>query len=451
MYSQYDSKIIVVGAGMSGLVASVRAQQLGAEVVLIEKSAATGGTMAMSGGSIWCPTSFEGLLELVPRCEKNLGRILVKEFPNSVSWLASIGTKFTTTESNIKTVNRTVHQLEPDSTFFANHMKQIFIKNGGEVLLETSGHSLIQDPNGQVIGLESLTPKGTVHTFGKAVILATGGFQGNPELLARYMGEWSDRLILRAGTHSTGDGLTMAKQIGAIPSRSMNHFYGHLMPAPPAKIDPGDFVKFTHYHSTESVLLNLMGERYVDESISDEVNAQATLRQPQALCYMIFDSNIHNRYGIREITDQVHFDIFEESKKIGAITASDHTLPGLIALLNKTDLYGQGALSTLMSYQIAAENSQTRSLRIPNKNDSNPLSTPPFMAVSLTQGITFTMGGLETDHYGRVISKSRRTINGLYAVGADAGGIYSERYGGGLSLGLVFGKRSAEHAVSLKK
>ena len=65
MYSQYDSKIIVVGAGMSGLVASVRAQQLGAEVVLIEKSAATGGTMAMSGGSIWCPTSFEGLLELV--------------------------------------------------------------------------------------------------------------------------------------------------------------------------------------------------------------------------------------------------------------------------------------------------------------------------------------------------------------------------------------------------
>ena len=149
---------------------------------------------------------------------------------------------------------------------------------------------------------------------------------------------------------------------------------------------------------------------------------------------MIFDSNIHNRYGIREITDQVHFDIFEESKKIGTITASDHTLPGLIAQLNKTDLYGQGALSTLMSYQIAAENSQTRSLRIPNKNDSNPLSTPPFMAVSLTPGITFTMGGLETDHYGRVISKSRRIINGLYAVGADAGGIYSERYGGGLSL-----------------
>ena len=124
MDSKYDSKIIVVGAGMSGLVASVRAQQLGAEVVLIEKSAATGGTMAMSGGSIWCPTSFEGLLELVPRCDQILGRILVRDFPNSVSWLASIGTKFTTTESNIKTVNRMVHQLEPDSTFFANHMKR---------------------------------------------------------------------------------------------------------------------------------------------------------------------------------------------------------------------------------------------------------------------------------------------------------------------------------------
>lgn len=451
MNSVPDSNIIVVGGGMAGLVASVRAQQLGAQVVLIEKNSNTGGTLAMSGGSIWCPTSFDGLLELVPRCNQNLGRILVKEFPDAVSWLASNGAKFTTTESNIKTVNRLVHQLEPDPTFFADHMRQIFTSNGGKLLLETSGHSLLQDKNGQVVGLESHTPQGTIHSMGQAVILATGGFQGNPELLARYMGEWSDRLILRASTHSTGDGLTMATQIGAIPSRSMNHFYGHLMPSPPAKIDPIDFVKFTHYHSVESVLLNLMGERYIDESISDEVTAQATLRQPQALGYMIFDSDIHNRSGIRKMPNQEHFDIFEESKKIGAITAIDHSLPGLIAKLDTDNLYSEGALSTLISYQIAAKHSQTSKLRIPNKGDSNPLSTPPFMAICLTPGITFTLGGLETNHHGQVISRSKRPIKGLYSVGADAGGIYSERYGGGLSLGLVFGKRAAEHSVSLLK
>ena len=69
-----------------------------------------------------------------------------------------------------------------------------------------------------------------------AVILSTGGFQGNPDLTARYFGRWADRLVLRATPHSTGDGLLMGQAIGAATSRAMSSFYGHLIPAPPAVV-----------------------------------------------------------------------------------------------------------------------------------------------------------------------------------------------------------------------
>ena len=88
------------------------------------------------------------------------------------------------------------------------------------------------------------------------------------------------------------------------------------------------------------------------------------------------------------------------------------------------------------------------SLAVPRRANPIPVSRPPFYAVGLTPGITFTLGGLSTDGDARVLDRSGQPIPGLYAVGADAGGIHNEQYAGGLCLGLVFGRRAAQHAVA---
>jgi predicted oxidoreductase len=83
-------------------------------------------------------------------------------------------------------------------------------------------------------------------------------------------------------------------------------------------------------------------------------------------------------------------------------------------------------------------------LRIPRRAKANPLITPPFYALGLTPGITFALGGLRINAAAQVLDSSNRPIPGLYAAGADAGGIHNEQYAGGLCLGLVFGRRAAK-------
>ena len=83
--------VIVIGAGMGGLVAAVRAQELGARVTLIEKGSAIGGTMVMSGGGIWCAKTYEGIRRLVPRGDPDLCRTLVEDFPGAIQWLEGLG------------------------------------------------------------------------------------------------------------------------------------------------------------------------------------------------------------------------------------------------------------------------------------------------------------------------------------------------------------------------
>jgi NADPH-dependent 2,4-dienoyl-CoA reductase/sulfur reductase-like enzyme len=91
--------MVVVGAGMAGLVTAVRAQQLGAAVTLLDKGPLPGGSLAMSGGTLWCARTVEDLQRLVPRGHPVLGPLLVEEFPGGVDWLRNLGATLTLLES----------------------------------------------------------------------------------------------------------------------------------------------------------------------------------------------------------------------------------------------------------------------------------------------------------------------------------------------------------------
>lgn len=438
--------IIVVGAGMGGLVAALQAQERGARVTLVEKGEAPGGSLAMSGGTLWCAKSYEDLRRLVPRGDPELGRVLVEAYPDGVAWLQEQGATLTLLPS---LPDRLVYLMEPNPRDFVAQMIARFTVQGGRLLTNTAGVALTSTEDGAVTGLVVRGADGKQQPLpADAVILTTGGFQGNPDLTARYFGRWADRLIRRCNPHSTGDGFLMGTAIGASASQAMGSFYGHLIPAPPAVVPTHDFIAYTHYHSEQAILINLRGERFTDESLGDETSCQAVAREPEALAFILYDETVYRTYAVRPAGGGARAtDTFHESKTLGAPAVQADTIEALVAGLEALGVYGPGVFATVNEFNGAVAAGRTAHLRIPRRAKANLLVTPPFYALGLTPGITFTLGGLCIDANAQVLDRSNRPIPGLYAAGADAGGIHNEQYAGGLCLGLVFGRRAAQHAV----
>jgi succinate dehydrogenase/fumarate reductase flavoprotein subunit len=438
--------VVVVGAGMAGLVAAVRAQQLGASVTLLEKGPSPGGSLALSGGTLWCAHTVEDLQRLVPRGHPVLGPLLVKDFPDGVAWLQRLGATLTRLESKR---DRIVYMMDPDPGAFIDHMVEVFLKGGGTLLTETSAVDLLTSSEGPVTGVTVRQGDGPRSVLdASVVILASGGFQANPEMMARYFGRWSDRLVLRGNSHSTGDGWNMAQGIGAGTSAAMGSFYGHLLPAPPAKVPTNDFIAYTQYHSEQGVLVSREGERFTDESLGDETNAQAVARQHEAVAYLIFDDTVYRECAVRPGGNGARAsDTFFVSQALGAPAATASSLKELTAAMQPHGVHAPGLLATLTAYNDAIAAGAAASLLVPRRQLANPVTTPPYYALGVTPGVTFTLGGLPINEHAQVLDRSGNPLPGLYAAGADAGGIHNEQYAGGLCLGLVYGRRAAHRAT----
>jgi succinate dehydrogenase/fumarate reductase flavoprotein subunit len=442
-----DYDVIVVGAGMAGLVAATQAQALGARVALLEKGDAPGGSLALSGGTLWCARTYEDLRRLVPRGDPTLARVLVEDFDDGVQWLKRIGA--TLTPIPIEPY-RVVYWLEPNPRHFVTHLVSQFASQGGTLLTHTAGINMLMDANGAISGIVARTTTGLQTITAKAVILTTGGFQANPAMRAQYFGQWADRLILRSNPHSTGDGFWMGAHIGAMSSAAMSSFYGHLLPAPPAVVPTNDFIAYTMYHSDQSVLVNLRGERFTDESWGDETNAQAVARQPEALACLIYDDVVYRTVAKRPASAGARAtDTFYESQALGALAATAPTIEALADAVQAWGVHSTSVVETIRAYNEAVVAGRAAELHMPRRAKANPITTPPFYALMVTPGITFTLGGLRINGEAQVLNRSGKPIIGLYAAGADAGGIHNEQYAGGLCLGLVFGRRAAKRAMNL--
>ena len=129
------------------------------------------------------------------------------------------------------------------------------------------------------------------------MLLATGGFQGDPELVATFIGSPADTILVRSNPWSVGDGFRLGRAAGAAASRCLGGFYGHLVPSPLAEFRPEQYLPLTQYHSNRSILVNRLGRRFTDESLGDEVSNQAVVRQPDARAVLIFDDRVRTAFA----------------------------------------------------------------------------------------------------------------------------------------------------------
>jgi fumarate reductase flavoprotein subunit len=223
------------------------------------------------------------------------------------------------------------------------------------------------------------------------LVLATGGFQGSAELVERYVGPAAP-LRLRANRWSAGDGLRLGVERGATATSGMDEFYGRNMPDAP--FTEPQFVPLAQLYGRFARVFNEHGEEFFagrEVSWSETDLVQATARQPGARAWYVLDERaLEERVRGRTVAEMV----------ARAPTAAD---PAEL-----------------------------------------PFPAPPGakVAVRVKPGITHTIGGLRVDDHARVVG-----VEGLFAAGADVGGISTGGYTSGLAAALVLGRIAAESAL----
>ncbi len=445
----YD--VVVCGGGMAGLCTAVTALETGARVLLIEKGAATGGSMRMSGGTLWTAPTMEIMERYVPGGDRGRQRQLVDNLTGGVAWLESVGISWTGTIDLPKQVGR-----EFNTHDFTDHMTALVISKGGEVRTSTALDGIELGADGRIAGVRVRAVPGGERSVvpASAVVLATGGFQGNPELMARWIGRWADTMLRRANPNSVGEGLLAALAVNARTSPNLSTFYGHTMPAPPADPPAERWTKVTQYASADAILINEHGERFFDESrsLADETAPFEIVQQPSGRAILIMDSRVYNDLpldGRSARGSRLQFD--QAAAEPGARSARADTLEDLADQVGAWGFSKRGLLATVEEFTAAVEAGRGAELRVPRLQSQFGLVQAPFYALLVRATVTFTLGGADADTQMRVIDRDGLPIPGLYAAGADAGGTYQAGYMGGLVLGLVQGRIAGAEATAFAR
>lgn len=436
--------VVVCGAGMAGLCAAAAAAQAGASVLVIEKAPSPGGSMRMSGGTVWTAPSMAVMEDQVPGGSRERQRRLVEGLADGLAWLESLGV---TLGSRIENPWQTGRQVDVDEVTAT--LETAIRGWRGRIVLEAALTTLERDSGG-VTGAVARHPEGgAFHIAARSVILATGGFQGDAGLVSRHITPFAHRLLLRANPWSVGDGFRAAVAVGAGASPDMASFYGHTMPAEPAEAQPADWTSVTQYATQDTVLVDVQGRRFFDESRSlfDELAAPAVARQLEARAFMLFDDRLYRGDALPDRSLAEVRPSFDRAVEAGAPHAVAVDLRNLADQLGACGVNSDGLVAELAAYNTAVAGGQGSELPVPRTRRQFGLIEPPFRALEVRPGITFTMGGIRVDADGGVRGPAGEPIRGLWAAGADAGGTYAGGYMGGLVLGLVQGRQAGQAAA----
>jgi fumarate reductase flavoprotein subunit len=237
---------------MGGLVAAVRARELGARPVVLEKGNRPGGSMLLSSCVVWRHRSLEDFRAECPGGDPALQRLVVEGVDDALEWLESLGAPVSE--------RRTGNPRTVGARFDPHGLTEVLVRAAGEIRFET--------------------PLAELHG---PTILATGGFAS---ALAERRG-----LLLRANPWSAGDGMRLARDRGAALAGDLDEFYGRNLPAPPARITEDRLVPLAQLYGAHALVVNERGEEFAPEPLSwSETDlVQATARQPSARAWYVVD------------------------------------------------------------------------------------------------------------------------------------------------------------------
>jgi tricarballylate dehydrogenase len=475
--------VVIVGGGNAALTAALAAAEHGVSVLVLERAPETeaGGNSRFTAGAFRCVyDGVDDLKALMPdltedelkstdfgtyteaqffddmgrvteyRADPDLVELLVRRSRETLRWMRGKGVRFAPiwgrqafkVDGKFKFWGGLTVESYGGGPGLVAALTQAAARNGIPIAYEAKALGLISDDEG-VQGVRVRHQGRTTSVASRCVVLAAGGFQGNPEWRTRYLGPGWDLAKVRGTRFNTGEGIRMALEAGAAPTGNWSgcHAVGWDRNAPEfGDLEVGD--NFQKHSYPFGIMLNANGERFVDEG-ADFRNytyakyGRVILGQPGQFAWQIFDAKVlhllRDEYRIKRVTK-----------------ARADTLEELVQKLDGVD--AEKALATIKAFNAAVnimafnpnvkDGRRTVGLAIPKSNWANKIEEPPFEAYAVTCGITFTFGGVKIDTEARVIDTDGAPIPGLYAAGEMVGGIFYFNYPGGTGLtnGAVFGR-----------
>lgn len=444
-----ETDVAIVGGGIAGLVAANRAAELGARVVVIEKGEdehypcnsriATGALNVAHTDPFSDPTLLRAAIDDDTEgfSSPALADVLAGTVGRLMGWLRADGARMIKAplDGRIRWLLAPPRTMQagldwkgrgPDVllTTLAGNLK----RRGGALLLGTRARELCLDGR-NCAGVRVQEGERSFAIKAKAVVLADGGFQGNADLVKRFISPRPDGLTQRSAGSGQGDALIMAEAAGARLTDASS-FYGHLL-ARDSLTNPG----LWPYPTMDTlvggaIMVDRSGRRFLDEGLGGIAlsNALARMADPLAAT-AVFDQIIWDGPGRAE-----------RAPPNSQLTAAGGTLlraPDLTALATAIAVPADTLIETIAGYNRAIAAGGGGELNPPrtagrmfgeSRGSSKrvaplPIVQPPFYAIHLAAGISYTMGGIEIDARSRVITRDGAPFPGLYAAGACTGGI----------------------------
>ena len=446
-----DCDVVVVGAGGAGLTASVMATQQGMKVILLEKMPFVGGnSLRAEGGMNAADTKVQAELGLEGNTVDNfvadtlrlghdlanpdLVRTLAENSAEAVDWLFSIDAPLAKVKATGGTQHQYLHQPADGQAVGSYLVAKLSAKAeelGIDVRVNTKATEILMD-NGQAVGVKAEDDDHIYTINAKSVVLATGGFGANFDLMASYDPSLANAVTTNhAGAQ--GDGIKMAQDIGA-DTVDMEQIQLH-----PTVIQSNGLLVSESLRSYGAVIVNTEGKRFVNDLAGRDVVSQAELKQPDGYCYIIFDQNMVDHLALtKKFIDGGY-----------ALTGDTY-----VALAKEMGLEGD-AVENFVNTMVAWNESCAKGVdeEWGRNNGMEAQSTAPFYAIKIAPGIHHTMGGIKIDTKAEVIDTDGNVIPGLFACGETTGGIHGGNRVGGNAVCdfIVFGRIAGMSASNFAK
>lgn len=478
--------VIVVGGGIAGLTAALRAAELGLSVAVLEQGADerypcntrfSGGLLHAAFHDVQRPPA--ELREIIRRVTRGTGNAALADAVADdgrrlLAFLRGHGVpfmRFSTLEQHrwgVAPPRPVAPGLDwrgrgPD--LMLRTLGARLRERGGEIVLGARAQRLLFE-DGRIAGVVDdldTVGSGTVggsgsgvggdlggvdsHWPAHAVVIADGGFQANAELFRRHIGPAPERILQRGAATGRGDGMRMAMEAGAATS-GMTKFYGHLQIR--AALTDNRLWPYPELDTVaaSAIVVGPDGLRIVDEGLGgiSIANALARLQDP-AGATLICTAAVWDGPGkTGRLPANPHLERF------GGTLIGAQSLPELAA---RADIDRAGLAATVSAYNAALANGNGKPAVLQPSRSSERLKAWPIdgsslIAIPLCVGITHTTGGIVVDGAGAALRADGTAIPGLYAAGAatagldGCGGDVHVDYVGGL-IKAVFGLRAAEH------
>ena len=362
-----------------------------------------------------------------------LVKTLCSNTADSIVWLDSVGASLTSVGAfggaSVKRIHRPVNE-EGKTLSVGAYIVPILEKNlqdaGVEIILNTTVDTILTDANGAACGVSGVANDGSKLTVNAdAVILTTGGFGANLDMVVSYKPELAGFMTTNAAGIQ-GQGIKMAEALGAA-TVDMNQIQIH----PTVEANTAALIT-EGLRGDGAILVNAEGKRFFDEvSTRDKVSA-AEIAQPGSYSYLIVDQ---------------------------AMADASNVIQGYIkkGFTTQGETYEELAKALGMDEAAFAETMNTWNGYVEAKNDpefgrtsfANPLNTAPYYAIKVTAGVHHTMGGLKINPAAEVLTEDGSAIAGLFAAGEVTGGVHGANRLGGNAVAdfVVFGRIAAQSAA----